>query len=124
MKRLVIAAVAAVAAGGIAATPALASRVGPSHARHVSLTSDDRGGKTRHAEPGDDRGVASPGVEPGDDRSASSPGVEPGDDRGVASPEVERGDDHRGASPAAEPGDDRGGSRSGGGGDSSGRSGS
>jgi len=118
VRRLVIIAVAAVAAGGIAVTPALAGLHGnpsfsqqipvpaPSQAKQVSFPGDDHGGLTGHPEPADDRGSASPEVEPGDDHGGLNPTAEPGDDRG-------------GLRPAAEPGDDRGGSGSG-----SGRSGS
>ena len=119
MRRLIIIAVAAVAAGGIAVTPALAGLHGnpsfsqqirvpaPSQAKQPSFPADDHGGLTGHPEPGDDRGV--------------TPEVEPGDDRGSEAPEVEPGDDHGGLSPSAEPGGDHGGDRSG---STSGRSGS
>jgi len=119
MRRLVIIAVAAVAAGGIAVTPALAGLHGnpsfskqiqvpaPSQAKQPTFPADDHGGLIGHPEPGDDRG-ASPEVEPGDDRVSGTSVIEPGDD-------------HGGLSPSAAPGDDHGGARSG---SSSGRTGS
>lgn len=112
MKRLVIILVSAVAAGGIAAAPALAGLRGnpsfsqqipvpaPSQAKQPSFPADDHGGLIRHAEPGDDHGDA-------------TPEIEPGDDHGDVTPQAEPGDDHGGLAPHAEPSDDRGGSGSG-----------
>src|SRR5215475_13547185 len=108
MRRLIIIAVAAVAAGGIAVTPALAGLHGnpsfsqqirvpaPSQAKQPTFPADDHGGLLGHPEPGDDRG-ASPEVEPGDDHGGLNPSAEPGDDRGGLNPSAEPGDDHGGA---------------------------
>jgi len=127
VKKILLIAAAAIVAGGIATTPAVAGLAGnssfsrqipvqvPSQASPPQLVdehgsaSDDRAtpSASRHLEPGDDRG-ASRSTEPGDDRGASR-STEPGDDRG-------------GATRSPEPGDDSGGH--GGGDDSSGGHGS
>lgn len=121
MKRLVIVLVAAVAAGGIAAAPALAGLRGnpsfsqqipvpaPSQAKQPSFPADDHGGLVSHPEPGDDHGDATEVIEPGDDHGGLVRHPEPGDDHGSLRPHSAPSDDH----------DDRGGS-----GSRSGRSGS
>ena len=128
MKRLALILAGVVVAGGVAATPAIAGLAGnPSFSHEIPVPvpsaaktplfadvqrGDDRGGATRHAEPGDDRG-ASVEAEPGDDRGGSTPHAEPGDDRAGKTPEAEPTDDHGGATPHAEPTDDSGGHRGG-----------
>lgn len=109
MRRLIIIAIAAVAAGGIAVTPALAGLHGnpsfsqqipvpaPSQAKQPTFPADDHGGLIGHPEPGDDRGSATAEVEPGDDRGGLNPSAEPGDDHGGLSPTAEPGDDHGGS---------------------------
>src|SRR5215467_15287867 len=96
MRRLVIIAVAAVAAGGIAVTPALAGLHGnpsfskqiqvpaPSQAKQPTFPADDHGGLIGHPEPGDDRSVGTSEIEPGDDHGGLSPSAAPGDDHGGA----------------------------------------
>jgi hypothetical protein len=141
VKRILLIGAAVIAAGGIAATPAVAGLAGnssfshqipvrvPSQARAPQLVDDHHGGRgstpvpathTRSGEPepGDDRGGlrSSSEPEPGDDRggprSTSEP--EPGDDRGGQATSPEPGDDNGGQATSPEPGDDRGG-RGGGG---------
>ena len=134
MKRLVIVLVAAVAAGGIAAAPALAGLRGnpsfsqqipvpaPSQAKQPSFPADDHGGLVSHPEPGDDHGDATQEIEPGDDHSDATEVIEPGDDHGGLVRHPELGDDHGSLRPHSAPSDDhddRGGS-----GSRSGRSGS
>jgi hypothetical protein len=133
VKKILLIGAAVIAAGGIAATPAVAGLAGnssfshqipvrvPSQANAPQLVDDHRpaavpsaSATSRHVEPGDDRGGASRTPEPGDDRGGASRHVEPGDDRGGASRTAEPGDDHGGASRTAEPGDDSGGHGGGG----------
>jgi hypothetical protein len=126
VKKLLLIGAAAIVAGGIATTPAVAGLAGnssfsrqipvqvPSQASPPQLVdehgsaSDDRPtpSASRHLEPGDDRG-ASRTSEPGDDRGTSRTS-EPGDDRG-AGRTSEPGDDRGGATRSQEPGDDSGG---------------
>jgi hypothetical protein len=101
MKRLLLILAGVVAAGGIAATPAVAGLAGNpsfSHEIPVPLPSAARalgfaGDHGHHASPAspttartaatpDDRGGQRPHAEPGDDRGGASPHIEPGDDRG------------------------------------------
>jgi hypothetical protein len=120
VKRILLISAAAVAAGGIAATPAIAGLAGnssfshqipvrvPSQAHAPQLVDDHSDGPgTVHARPS---ATPSRHPEPGDDRGGSRRTAEPGDDRGATSHEPEPGDDHRGSA-SSEPGDDRGGSR-------------
>jgi len=143
MKRLALILAGVAVAGGVAATPAVAGLAGnPSFSHEIpvpvpsaaktpvfaddhsrdgatvppSATAtrrDDRGGVTRHAEPGDDRGGITPHAEPGDDNGGITPHAEPGDDNGGITPHAEPGDDRGGQTPGAEPGDDNGGRRGG-----------
>ena len=124
MKRLALILAGVAVAGGVAATPAVAGLAGnPSFSHEIpvpvpsaaktpvfaddhsrdgatvppSATAtrrDDRGGVTRHAEPGDDRGGITPHAEPGDDNGGITPHAEPGDDRGGQTPGAEPGDDN------------------------------
>jgi hypothetical protein len=138
MKRLVLISASVLAAGGIAATPAVAGLAGnpsfshqipvrvPSQAQSPRLV-DDHGGDvrstptaihkstSRHAEPGDDRGGASRSAEPGDDRGGLSSHAEQGDDRGGSSRAAEPGDDSGGHGGRGDNGGNGGGSGSGGG---------
>jgi len=94
MKRLVVMTVAAVAAGGIAAAPALAGLRGnpsfsqqipvpaPSQAKPPNLPAVDHGGLTRHPEPGNSSGGATPGVTSGAVGGGPNPSAEPSDDHG------------------------------------------
>jgi hypothetical protein len=112
MNRIVIAATAAT----IAFVPAAIGFAGSSFAQGLTGQStsvtDDKGGQTRHAEPGDDRGTdvtATPSASATtDDKGGLTKHVEPGDDNGGA---TEVGDDKGGATKHAEPGDDNGGQR-------------
>ena len=127
MKRLALILAGVAVAGGVAATPAVAGLAGnPSFSHEIpvpvpsaaktpvfaddhsrdgatvpaSATAtrrDDRGGVTRHAEPGDDRGGQTPHAEPGDDHGGITPPGEPGDDHGGQSAHAEPGDDHGGS---------------------------
>jgi len=125
MKRVLLVSAAVIAAGGIAASPAIAGIAGnsssdtpvPARVSTQVITPrpvddlgrhqrDFRSATARHAEPGDDRGRGAE-LEPGDDRGRGAE-LEPGDDRGRGA-ELEPGDDH-GRSAELEPGD---GSRSG-----------
>jgi hypothetical protein len=130
VKRLLLILGATVAAGGVAAAPAVAGLAGnpsfshqipvraPSQAQPPQLVDDHgRDGATAtlsavptrsaHPEPGDDRNGASRHSEPGDDRGGATQNAEPGDDRGGATQNPEPGDDRASQNP--EPGDDRGG---------------
>jgi hypothetical protein len=137
MKRVLLIVAGVVAAGGIAATPAVAGIAGnPSFSHEIPVPvpsaakapvfADDHGPHARPSSPAatrtaatpDDRGGQRPHAEPTDDRGGATPHIEPGDDRGGATPHIEPGDDRGGATPHAEPGDDRGGR---GGGHGSGR---
>jgi hypothetical protein len=148
MKRLLLISAGVLAAGGVAATPAMVGLTNnPSFSHqipirvpsqvHLPKLVDDHGTdltspastvRTSHSpEPGDDRGGATRHVEPGDDRGGATGEAEPGDDRGGATRHVEPGDDRGGATASTEPGDDRGrdsGGGTSGGDDNSGRGGS
>jgi hypothetical protein len=105
MKRLLIICGSVVAAGGIAAAPAVAGLTGnPSFSHQIPVRApsqavvptfvDDHGSDrpspsstrtpthTRHAEPGDDHGGISRHAEPGDDRGGASSSTQAGDDHG------------------------------------------
>ncbi|MDT4913922.1 MAG: hypothetical protein QOC66_3050 [Pseudonocardiales bacterium] len=131
MKRLLLIAAGVIAAGGVAAAPAVAGLTdNPSFSRQIPIRVpsqvqapqlvDDHGEHARLAPTSTRTPTSAHTVEPGDDRGGSTRHVEPGDDRGGATRHVEPGDD-RGAT--TEPGDDRGGSGSGSGGGGSGGSG-
>jgi hypothetical protein len=133
VKRLLLILGATVAAGGVAAAPAVAGLTdNPSFSHQIPVRApsqaqtplliDDHGrdggtptalstaqpSRSAHPEPGDDRGGISRHVEPGDDRGGATRSAEPGDDRGGAS--AQPTDDRGGSTRHAEPGDDHGGS--------------
>src|SRR4051794_15332122 len=123
MKRVLLVSAAVIAAGGIAASPAIAGIAGnsssdtpvPARVSTQVITPrpvddlgrhqrDVRSATARHAEPGDDHGRGAE-LEPGDSHGRGAE-LEPGDDHGRGA-ELEPGDDHgRGAE--LEPGDERG----------------
>jgi hypothetical protein len=96
MKRLLLILAAAMATGGIAATPAVAGLAGnpsfshqipvpvPSkaqqpqfaddHGQDAAVTAGATASPTAHPEPGDDRGGMTAHAEPGDDRGGDDPG--------------------------------------------------
>lgn len=143
VKRLLLILGATVAAGGVAAAPAVAGLAGnpsfshqipvraPSQAQQPQLVDDHgRDGsavpsgvparsavptRSAHSEPGDDRGGTVRSAEPGDDRMAREP--EPSDDRGGVTQHAEPRDDHGSPTANPAPGDDRGGEGGHGGGD-------
>jgi len=103
VKKILLIGAAAIAAVGLAATPAVAGLAGnstfsrqipvgvPTQAHAPQLVDDHSSASkvpvpTRHVEPGDDRGTASRSPEPGDDRGGASRSPEPGDDRGGGKP--------------------------------------
>jgi len=128
VKKILLIAAAAIVAGGIASTPAVAGLAGnSSFSRQIPVQVPSQASPPQlvdeHGSASDDRPTpsASRHLEPGDDHGASRT-TEPGDDRGGASRSPEPGDDRGGATRSPEPGDDSGGH--GGGDDSSGGHGS
>jgi hypothetical protein len=88
----IAAAIAAVpAVTGLAGNPAFAHSV-PTHVATTRV--DDKGGLSRHAEPGDDKGGRARHAEPGDDKGGRAKHAEPGDDKG--GPAGRSGDDGAG----------------------------
>ena len=116
MRRVVVMALGAVAAGGIVAAPALAGLTGnpsfsqqipvpvPSQAKALTSQADDHGGSNRGPSQGTSGQVPNPGSSV----------------IGVVAPSGAPVDDHGGASPSVEPSDGHGGSRGPGGGGGSG----
>src|SRR3954451_18918097 len=115
VKRLLLILGATVAAGGVAAAPAVAGLTdNPSFSHQIPVRApsqaqtplliDDHGrdggaatataSRSAHPEPGDDRTTSTRIPEPGDDRGGVIRHTEPGDDRGGASQSAEPGDDH------------------------------
>ncbi len=103
MKRLLLISAGVLAAGGVAAAPAVAGLThNPSFSHQIPIRvptqvqlpqlADDHGTDVtsptstsrpvRSPEPGDDRGGDTRHAEPGDDRGSSAHESEPGDDRG------------------------------------------
>lgn len=129
MKRLLLILAAIVAAGGIAATPAVAGLAGnPSFSHQIPVPVPSKAQPPSFADDhGHDGAVITPASaastttatahpEPGDDRGGAAPAVtraEPVDDHGGATPHAEPGDDHGGDTLHAEPSGDHGGDRGG-----------
>jgi hypothetical protein len=82
MNRLLTISIAA----AIVAVPALTGTAAFAHGvpAQVAKTQhvDDKGGLSRHAEPGDDKGGRARHAEPGDDKGGRARHAEPGDDKG------------------------------------------
>lgn len=97
MKRLLLVLAAIVAAGGIAAAPAVAGLAGnPSFSHQIPVPAPSKAKQPQFA---DDHGHDGAAV-------VSAPATGPAPSR---APEAEPGDDRGGITPHAEPGDDRGG---------------
>jgi uncharacterized sporulation protein YeaH/YhbH (DUF444 family) len=132
MKRLLLIAAGVIAAGGVAAAPAVAGLTdNPSFSRQIPIRVpsqvqapqlvDDHGAHVRLAPTSTRTQTSAHNVEPGDDRGGSTRHVEPGDDRGGATRHVEPGDD-RGGSGSGSGGSDGSGSGRGRGGSDDGAS--
>ncbi len=128
MKRLLTFAVVTIVAAvpaviGLAGNPSFAESVPvrvPATAQTVAAqtvaaahatptTTDDKGGQTKHPEPGDHRGGGAKARPSASPTTSSSAHPEPGDDKGGLAAHPEPGDDKGGTTQHAEPGDDHGG---------------
>jgi hypothetical protein len=117
MKRPLLITAVAVAAGAIAAAPAIAGLAGnPSFSQQIPVRVPSQAQLVQAAEQEPSRTPSSSAVptrsmtpEPGDRQRTAHP--EPGDDRGRGSSHAEPGDDRGRGSSHPEPGDDRGGRR-------------
>jgi hypothetical protein len=117
VRRILLIAAALIAAGMLAATPAIAGLAGnpsfshdlpvdvPSQAKSPQLADDDHHGSptatvtpapssARHLEPGDEHGSATESAEPGDEHGSATTHVEPGDDHGSATENAESSGSH------------------------------
>jgi len=102
MKRLAIAVVAAVAAGGIAAAPALAGlRGNPSFSQQIQVPAPRQAKQPSFPPSGSSTAARS---EPGDDRGGLTPNPGPSGARPSVTPSAETSDDHGGGSGGGGPG--------------------